>query len=99
MPSTRVRGIYLNRNWRYLEGHLPAKAARIVKEWAAEHRAKLFENWTKRVILSHYNVLPELTMIKIVKAEYIDQYRIRLTFSDGQQGEYDLSPFLPKTPN
>lgn len=35
-------------------------------------------------------------MIKIVKAEYIDQYRIRLTFSDGKQGEHDLSPILAK---
>ena len=33
-------------------------------------------------------------MIKIVKAEHIDQYRIRLVFSDGKQGEYDLSPIL-----
>jgi len=35
-------------------------------------------------------------MIKIVKAEHIDQYRIRLVFSDGKQGEYDLSPILAK---
>lgn len=30
-----------------LEGQLPAKAARIVQEWATEHRPELLENWTK----------------------------------------------------
>jgi hypothetical protein len=30
-----------------LEGHLPVKAARIVQEWASEHRAELLENWAK----------------------------------------------------
>ena len=35
-------------------------------------------------------------MIKIVKAEHIDQYRIRLTFSDGKQGDYDMASLLAK---
>lgn len=35
-------------------------------------------------------------MIKIVKAEHLGQYHIRLTFSDGKQGEYDMSPLLEK---
>ncbi len=30
-----------------LEGRLPNKAARIVKEWAAEHRAELLTNWAR----------------------------------------------------
>ena len=30
-----------------LEGHLPTKAARIVREWASEHRDELLENWTR----------------------------------------------------
>lgn len=30
-----------------LEGKLPAKAARIVREWAAEHQEELLENWTR----------------------------------------------------
>ena len=35
-------------------------------------------------------------MIKIVKAEHLGQYRIRLTFSDGKQGEFDMAPLLSK---
>lgn len=35
-------------------------------------------------------------MIKIVKAEHIGQYQIRLTFSDGKQGEFDMAPLLAK---
>jgi hypothetical protein len=30
-----------------LEGHLPAKAAHIVREWTADHRGELLENWTR----------------------------------------------------
>ncbi len=33
-------------------------------------------------------------MIKIVKAEYISEYKLRLTFSDGAQGDYDFAPLL-----
>jgi len=79
-----------------IEGHLPTKAARIVREWAAEHRAELLENWTKAVILSHCNASLEPTMIKIVKAEHIRQAQLRLTFSDGTQGDYDFAPLLAK---
>lgn len=33
-------------------------------------------------------------MIKIIKAEYLHDFQLRLTFSDGEQGNYDLSPLL-----
>jgi hypothetical protein len=35
-------------------------------------------------------------MIKIVKAETIGQTELRLTFSDGTQGDYDFAPLLAK---
>lgn len=35
-------------------------------------------------------------MIKIIKAETIGQTQLRLTFSDGTQGDYDLAPLLDK---
>ena len=35
-------------------------------------------------------------MIKIVKADYIRDYQLHLTFSDGAQGDYDFSPLLAK---
>ena len=30
-----------------LEGHLPPKAASIVRDWALEHRGELLENWQR----------------------------------------------------
>jgi len=35
-------------------------------------------------------------MIKLIKAETIRASVIRLTFSDGKQGNYDFSPILQK---
>jgi len=35
-------------------------------------------------------------MIKIIKAETIGQTQLRLTFSDGTQGDYDFAPLLAK---
>lgn len=35
-------------------------------------------------------------MITVVKAEYICDYQLRLTFSDGTQGNYDFAPLLAK---
>lgn len=35
-------------------------------------------------------------MIKIIKAETIGQTQLRLTFSDGMQGDYDFVPLLDK---
>jgi hypothetical protein len=33
-------------------------------------------------------------MIKIIKAEPLNAARLRLTFSDGTQGDYDFAPLL-----
>ncbi|HKU08813.1 MAG TPA: DUF4160 domain-containing protein [Bradyrhizobium sp.] len=30
-----------------IEGHLPANAARLVKQWALAHRAELEDNWRR----------------------------------------------------
>jgi hypothetical protein len=35
-------------------------------------------------------------MIKIVKAEYISNHQLHLTFSDGAHGNYDLVPLLAR---
>jgi hypothetical protein len=35
-------------------------------------------------------------MIKIVKASYICDYQLRLTFSDGTQGNYNFASLLAK---
>jgi hypothetical protein len=35
-------------------------------------------------------------MIKIVKASYLRDYQLRLTFSDSTQGDYDFAPLFAK---
>jgi hypothetical protein len=30
-----------------IKGYLPSRAARLVKEWAQEHRAELLANWSR----------------------------------------------------
>jgi hypothetical protein len=40
------------------------------------------------------NAYPELTLIKIVKVEYLSDYQLRLRFSDGAHGDYDFSRML-----
>lgn len=38
--------------------------------------------------------MSELSLVKVTKAEPLDGYRLRLHFSDGAVGEYDLSPLI-----
>lgn len=47
-----------------------------------------------RVSWSLWNGSPERTLIKIVKAELLNPSRLRLTFSDGMQGDYDFAALL-----
>lgn len=38
-----------------LEGHLPPRAARLVKEWTVAHREDLEENWRRARVLEPLN--------------------------------------------
>ena len=38
-------------------------------------------------------------VISILKAEYLDNYRIRLFFDDGKINDLDLGPFLKRSQN
>lgn len=43
--------------------------------------------------------LPEGAVVDIAAAEYVDGYRLRLTFSDGTARTVDFEPFLRKSHN
>lgn len=43
--------------------------------------------------------LPEGAVVHITDAEYLSQYRIRLSFSDGFQNLVDFQPFLESSRN
>ena len=40
-------------NGELINGHLPSKAARLVKEWCLDHQSELMTNWERAV-----NLLP-----------------------------------------
>ena len=41
-----------------LEGHLPGKALRLVREWVQEHRAELRSNWQRAQNLEPLERIP-----------------------------------------
>jgi hypothetical protein len=43
---------------RILSGRLPTRAAKLVREWAAEHQAELLEDWRRAVSLEPLNRIP-----------------------------------------
>jgi hypothetical protein len=43
---------------RILSGRLPTRAAKLVREWAAEHQAELLEDWLRAVALEPLNRIP-----------------------------------------
>jgi hypothetical protein len=44
--------------FRILSGRLPTRAAKLVREWAAEHQAELLEDWRRAVALEPLNRIP-----------------------------------------
>lgn len=43
-----------------IDGHLPPRAARLVKEWAVAHRGELEENWKRARSQQPLNRIPGL---------------------------------------
>lgn len=43
-----------------IEGHLPRRARAMLIEWAAEHRAALWENWTAAERHEPFHTIPPL---------------------------------------
>lgn len=41
-----------------IDGRLPRKAAKLVKEWCGDHRADLAENWQRAVALQPLQRIP-----------------------------------------
>jgi hypothetical protein len=81
-------------------GGLPRKATELVAEWAASHRAELFQNWERARTGQPLNPVPrwtriELPMIlRIVKSEVRGPYKLQLTFNNGTHKTVDLRPLL-----
>lgn len=77
-----------------IEGHLPANAARLVKQWALAHRGELKDNWRRARAGTSLVGSQASTMIKVVKIKWLGGHRVRATFSDGMAGEYDFSAIV-----
>ncbi len=46
-----------------------------------------------------YNPIIETEIIEIIRAEYVDGFRIHLWFNDGKEHVVDFAPFLQKVRN
>jgi hypothetical protein len=78
-----------------IEGSLPPRADRLVRDWAELHRAELAADWSlaiKRLPLKPIEPLPsDVGMVAVTSVEVLEDYRLRLAFADGTRRVIDLS--------
>jgi len=44
--------------WEVIDGRLPRKAAKLVKDWCLEHQAELMDNWRRAVAIKPLQRIP-----------------------------------------
>lgn len=79
-----------------VEGRFPPRALRHLMEWYDLHRAELQQDWE---LASHGEdplpIAPGMTMlVHVTEAQHRGGHRVWLRFSDGLEGEIDLSTAL-----
>ncbi len=81
-----------------LAGSLPARALRLVREWATAHSAELEANWDApagTLLWNQSRRFPSMVLlselIHVTDLAVIGDHRLRLIFEDGAQGEVDFS--------
>ena len=67
-----------------INGRLPGKAARIVRQWALDHQGELMANWQRGI---------DLLLLEI---EIAGPQTVRLHFSDGTCGEWNLADIIAR---
>jgi hypothetical protein len=68
----------------------------LVRKWAKEHQQELLTDWQCALELKPLHRMQELTMIKIIRAQYMRQKILRLYFSDNSYGDYDLQTLIDR---
>lgn len=81
-----------------LAGSLPARAVRLVHEWATAHSGELEANWERARSDEPLEPIPPLpsmnamlALIHVTGVAVVGDHRMRLTFEDGTQGDIDFS--------
>lgn len=85
-----------------LEGGLPRRPTAFVLEWAALHREALRRNWERArngLPLAPIDPLSReehvmLRPVRVRAAQPLEQYHVRLEFTDGSVRDMDLEPYL-----
>ena len=80
-----------------VEGRFPRRALNAVLEWCLMYKENLLENWElaeKHQPLKKTPPLEYSNMMEILSADYVDGYRIRVRFSNGEGGVIDLTDAL-----
>jgi Domain of unknown function (DUF4160)/Protein of unknown function (DUF2442) len=85
-----------------LNGSLPARALRLVREWAELHRAELAMNWDLAQALEplvEIDPLPNIdhAMLRVTAVKPLDGYKLEISFDDGVVRVVDCSFLLHGT--
>lgn len=81
-----------------IAGDLPARATRLVAEWAEQHQSELLENWQRARnhdplrTLTHSIEMPKI--LRITEMEQVGTYSLRVTFNDETTKRVTLRPLL-----
>lgn len=80
-----------------IEGALPNRATRLVKEWLALHEEELSNNWQRARAgepLLPIAPLDWITMLHVTKVKHVSKKTIWISFDNGTSGEVDLTDHL-----
>jgi hypothetical protein len=79
-----------------IEGDMSRRAQALVLEWAALHRIELRQAWEAASQNQAPSKIPPLEqnriMIRIISAEPLSDYRLKITFNDGVSGIFPVEP-------
>src|SRR5947209_9045579 len=82
-------------SWRVITGSPPARALRLVREWAQLHENELLDNWDRAQALEP--LAPSIpfrsmnVVLRVTEVEPLDDHRLRVSFNDGVVRDVDCS--------
>jgi hypothetical protein len=82
-----------------MEGELPSRVVRLVKEWAALHQEELMENWNllhekKKFIKIEPLAEGNDMILHVTRMENRGDFKVYVEFNDGFKGTIDFKEIL-----
>ena len=82
---------------RIVDGQAPAKVIAKVNEWINLHEAEILSLWEKAQKgekIDKIEPLKQTLMLRVIDVDYIRNYELLVTFSDGSKKIVNLEPYL-----